>query len=306
MIGTALKVSGTQTVSLVRLLPGLARAAARLATGSTGFSRNLALGPRTDFNRAIDSGRSFATATLPLDTVRNLAKAHEATVNDVVLTLVGGALREYFRTRGGVPDKSLVVAMPVSLREAGNTEATTLATMTLASLATHIADPIERLHAVQDSTRAAKEVTRQLKGLIPTDFPSLGLPWLLSAAAALYGRTSLADRIPPIANLVVSNVPGPDFPLYLAGARLLTYWPVSIVEHGLGLNITLQSYNGMLGFGVLAARVGIPDARPLARALVTALDELRRTTEALTTTASRPPRGRKPAAPLKRTPRAST
>jgi WS/DGAT/MGAT family acyltransferase len=276
LIGTALKVSGTQTVNLVRLLPGLARAAAKLVTGSTGFSRNLSLGPRTAFNRTIDAGRSFATASLPLAEMRQVAKANDATLNDVVLTLVGGALREYLKTRGGVPAKSLVVAMPVSLREAGNTEATTLATMTLASLATDIADPIARLQAVQASTQAAKEVTRQLKGLIPTDFPSLGLPWLLSAAASLYGRTSLANRIPPIANLVVSNVPGPDIPLYLAGARLKTYWPVSIVEHGLGLNITLQSYAGSLEFGIIAARVGIPDARPLARMLEHAFADLQR------------------------------
>jgi hypothetical protein len=110
--------------------------------------------------------------------------------------------------------------------------------------------------------------------VIPTDFPSLGLPWLLSAAASLYGRSSLADRIPPLANVVVSNVPGPDFPLYLAGARLKTYWPVSIIEHGLGLNITLQSYVGSLDFGIIAARVGIADARPLARGLEAALAEL--------------------------------
>jgi len=294
LIGTALKASGTQTVSLVRLLPGLARAAARLVTGSTGFSRNLTFGPRTAFNRAIDAGRTFATASLPLAEVRRLAKANEATLNDVVLTLVGGALREYFKTRGGVPAKSLVVAMPVSLREAGNTEATTLATMTLASLATNIADPLERLRSVQTSTQAAKEVTRQLKGLIPTDFPSLGLPWLLSAAASLYGRTSLANRIPPIANLVVSNVPGPDVPLYLAGARLKTYWPVSIVEHGLGLNITLQSYAGSLEFGIIAARVGVPDARPLARGIEHAFAEFQRASDArISTPAPKPVRVRK-------------
>jgi hypothetical protein len=115
--------------------------------------------------------------------------------------------------------------------------------------------------------------------VIPTDFPSLGLPWLLSAAASLYGRSSLADRIPPLANLVVSNVPGPEFPLYLAGARLKTYWPVSIIEHGLGLNITLQSYAGSLDFGIIAARVGIPDARPIARGLELALAELSAATE---------------------------
>jgi hypothetical protein len=113
-----------------------------------------------------------------------------------------------------------------------------------------------------------------------------------------FRTASLADRIPPIANLVVSNVPGPDAPLYLAGARLKTYWPVSIVEHGLGLNITLQSYAGSLDFGILAARVGIPDARPLARGLHEALAELQRATHIAATlraepdTAKPPPRRR--------------
>jgi hypothetical protein len=161
--------------------------------------------------------------------------------------------------------------------------------MTLASLATQVDDPIERLRAIHASTQAAKDVTRQLKGVIPTDFPSLGLPWLLSAAAGLYGRSSLADRIPPIANLVISNVPGPDASLYLAGARLKTYWPVSIVEHGLGLNITLQSYAGSLDFGILAARVGMPDARPLAHGLHAALAELARATDSVSPVAAAAP-----------------
>jgi len=274
LVGTALRTSGVQTADLARRLPTLARALARLATSNTGFARNLTFGPRTPFNRAIDGGRTFATASLPLAAVKRLAAAHDATLNDVVLALIAGALRRYLQPRTGIPRKALTVAMPVSLREAGNTEATTLATMTLVTLATHIADPLERLQAIAQSTRAAKEVTRALRGVIPTDFPSLGLPWLLGAAAALYGRSALADRLPPLANLVVSNVPGPDVPLYLAGARLLSYWPVSIVEHGLGLNITLQSYAGSLDFGIVAARVGMPDARPLARGLEAALQEM--------------------------------
>jgi WS/DGAT/MGAT family acyltransferase len=281
LVGTAFKVSGTQTVNLVRQLPAMGRVALQLLKGDTGFSRNLSFGPRTDFNRVIDSGRSFATASLPLADVQRLASAHGVTLNDLVLALVSGALRDYLKPRGGIPAKSLVAAMPVSLREAGNTEATTLATMTLTSLATDVADPLQRLRAVQASARAAKDVTRQLKGVMPTDFPSLGLPWLLSAAAGIYGRTSLANRLPPIANVVVSNVPGPGAPLYLAGARLLTYWPVSIVEHGLGLNITLQSYAGSLDFGIIAARVGIPDARPLARGLLQAFDQLQKASSAV-------------------------
>jgi diacylglycerol O-acyltransferase / wax synthase len=188
--------------------------------------------------------------------------------------VIGGALRRYLAVEGGVPRKSLIAAVPVSLREAGNTEATTLATMTLASLATDIEDPAARLVEVRAASAAAKAVMKRLRGAMPTDFPSLGLPWLLSAAAGLYGRLGVANRIPPIANLVVSNVPGPPMPFYLAGARLKTYWPVSIVEHGLGLNITLQSYAGSLDFGLIAARCALPDLHRVARGLLEAFDEL--------------------------------
>jgi WS/DGAT/MGAT family acyltransferase len=275
LIGTALKASGTQTAKLVQHLPMIAKVIAKLATGgAAGFGRNLSFGPRTPFNNAIEPARTFATASLPLDRVKRIAAAHDAKLNDVVLTIVGGALRRYLEAHGGVPAKPLIAAVPVSLREAGNVEATTLATMTLASLATQIDDPIARLKEVQAAAGAAKALTQRLRDVTPTDFPSLGVPWLLSAAATLYGKSRLANRIPPLANLVVSNVPGPPVPLYLAGARLVTYWPVSIVEHGLGLNITLQSYAGSLDFGLIAARSAIPDIRRLARGLQQAFEEL--------------------------------
>ncbi|MGZ9030312.1 MAG: WS/DGAT/MGAT family O-acyltransferase [Burkholderiaceae bacterium] len=275
LIGTAVRTTGKQGVQIVRQLPQLARALAKLvAGGGAGFGRNLAFGPRTSFNGQIDAGRSFATASLPLDRVQKIAAAHGATINEVVLTVIGGALRGYLEAHGGVPRKSLIAAVPVSLREAGNDEATTLATMTLASLATDIADPAARLVQVRAASAAAKAVMKQLKGAVPTDFPSLGLPWLLSAAAGLYGRFGVASRLPPIANLVVSNVPGPPMPFYLAGARLKTYWPVSIVEHGVGLNITLQSYAGSLDFGLIAARSGLPNLHRLAGGLLDAFAEL--------------------------------
>lgn len=275
LVGTAVRATGKQGVQVARQLPQLARALAKLLTGGgAGFGRNLAFGPRTRFNGQIDAPRSFATASLPLDRVKAVATAHGATINEVVLTVIGGALRHYLKTHGGVPRKSLIAAVPVSLREAGNTEATTLATMTLASLATDVADPAARLVEVRAASAAAKAVMQQLRGAVPTDFPSLGLPWLLSAAAAVYGRFGVANRLPPIANLVVSNVPGPPMPFYLAGARLKTYWPVSIVEHGVGLNITLQSYAGSLDFGLLAARAGVPDLHRLARGLLDAFAEL--------------------------------
>jgi hypothetical protein len=102
----------------------------------------------------------------------------------------------------------------------------------------------------------------------------MGVPWILHGLATLYGRTRLPGVIPPIANLVISNVPGPPLPLYAAGARMATYWPLSIVEHGLGLNITVVSYAGAMDFGITTARSAVPDAHALSTALLAALDEL--------------------------------
>jgi hypothetical protein len=164
--------------------------------------------------------------------------------------------------------------MPFSLREAGNTDYSTQVTMTLVNLASDIADPVQRLRAIRDAAGAIKSVAGRAKSLIPTDTPSLGAPWLLGGLAALFERAKLADRLPPIMNVVISNIPGPAAPLYAAGARMRTYWPLSIVEHGMGLNITVVSYCGALDFGLVAARLAVPDVHPLARAIEEAHAEL--------------------------------
>ena len=101
-----------------------------------------------------------------------------------------------------------------------------------------------------------------LRGVIPTDFPSLGSPWLLSGLVALYGRSRLADRL-RVTNVTISNVPGTQVPVYLAGAKMLDYYPVSIVVHGVALNITVQSYMGQLCFGLIACRRAAPDMHEL-------------------------------------------
>ena len=196
------------------------------------------------------------------------------TVNDVVLAVVSGALRRHLACHGGLPAEPMIAAVPVSLREAGNTDATTLATMSRMGLATDVADALARLRAIHAGSGRTKTLTRELRSIIPTDLPSIGMPWLFGAAAALYGRARLADRIPPLANLVVSNFPGPTVPLYLAGARLLTWWPLSIVEHGLGLNVTVQSYAGSLEFGVVAARSALRDPDMFVGAMREAFAEL--------------------------------
>jgi hypothetical protein len=146
--------------------------------------------------------------------------------------------------------------------------------MVLANLATHLADPAERLAAIRSSAGHAKAITSKAKSVIPTDFPSIGAPWILTAAARAYGYTQGVQSYPPLANVVVSNVPGPQEPLYLAGGKIVTYWPISIVEHGLGLNVTVESYCGSLDFGVLAAKAAMPDVRRFARELRESHEEL--------------------------------
>ncbi len=236
--------------------------------------RSRAFGPRTPLNVSITGERSFAAVSLPLDEVKRVARAHDAKLNDVVLALCSGALRRYLSRHGGIPRQPLIAGMPFSLREVGNTDYSTQVTMTLVNLATDIAEPVQRLRAIRDAAGAIKSVAGRAKSLIPTDTPSLGAPWLLGGLAALYERAKLADRLPPVMNVVISNIPGPAAPLYAAGARMRRYWPLSIVEHGVGLNITVVSYCGALDFGLVAAHCAVPDLHPLARAIEEAHAEL--------------------------------
>ncbi len=158
--------------------------------------------------------------------------------------------------------------MPVSLREAGNTDPNNQVSMMPMSLATNIADPIERLMAINASANVGKKLQLTVKGAMPTDFPSLGVPWIMTGLVSLYGRSRLANQLPPVANVAISNVPGPQFPLYFAGAKLAGFFPVSIPGHGIALNITVQSCNGSLEVGLTACRRAVPDVADLADYIV--------------------------------------
>jgi WS/DGAT/MGAT family acyltransferase len=279
LAAAALKHDAGQYVKLLRHLPDVVKTLAGLFGAAPGKTRgrlgeNFAFGPKTALNVPITGERGFAALSIPLATLKQLAHAHDAKLNDIVMALCSGALRRYLAHHGGVPKKPLIASMPISLRDAGNTEYTTQATLSLVNLHTHIADPLRRLRAIRDASLAVKTLAQQARGVIPTDFPSIGVPWLLHGLASLYGRSGITRAVPPIANLVISNVPGPQVPLYTAGARMATYWPLSIAEHGLGLNITVMSYAGAMGFGFTTARAAVPDARSLSTALLAALDEL--------------------------------
>jgi diacylglycerol O-acyltransferase len=292
LAAAALKHDAGQYIKLLRHLPDVVKTLAGMVgatAGSTpgGLGQNFSFGPKTPLNVPITGERGVAAVSIPLDTLKQLAAAHEAKLNDVVLALCSGALRRYLAQHGGIPQKPLIATMPISLRAAGNAEYTTQAMLTLVNLNTQIANPVKRLHAIRDAAGAMKALARRARNVIPTDFPSIGVPWLLHGLATLYGRSGVVRAVPPIANVVISNVPGPQVPLYAAGARMATYWPVSITEHGVGLNITVMSYAGAMGFGFTTARCAVPDAGELSSALEAALHEL--------VAASRP-KARKPGA----------
>ena len=166
---------------LARNLPAMAKALARSRDADVPGTarRRPGFGPQTPLNVAIDAERGFATASIPLAAAREVAAAHEASVNDVVLAVCAGALRRYLGHHGGVPQQPLVAAMPVSLHGPGKVELTTQATIARVDLATDIADPVRRLRAIRDATHAAKANVSRTRSLVPMDFPTIGMPWLL-------------------------------------------------------------------------------------------------------------------------------
>lgn len=255
--------AGASVGKLRQLLADVASQTTAVVRGKTAVS-SLGPAPRTRFNVSLSATRSFAAVTLPLAELNRTRKRHGASLNDAVLFVIGGALRRYFTKHGPLPRKPLIAAVPVSTRAAGDTTSNNQATMTLMSLGTHLASPAERLAHVMASSQAMKAQMNQLKSLMPTDFPSLGIPWLMQAGAMLYGRAKVAEKLPVIANVVISNVPGPQMPLYLAGAKMITNYPTSIAVHGLALNVTVQTYNQSLDIGLMACGEALPETAELA------------------------------------------
>ncbi len=284
MLRGVLGMQAQKVADIVRSLPatvGTLKDAASLAVststlmGGKKSAGNLTVAPRMPVNASVTNGRAFASLTLSMPEVKELGRAHEATINDMVLMLCSSALRRFYAKRRLLPRKSLIAAVPISLRERGDTTSDNQASMSLVSLGTHIADPRKRFDHVKAATAAMKATMGSVKSILPTDFPSMGMPWLMEAATALYGKAKVADRIPQVANVVISNVPGPPVPLYMAGAKMITNYPTSIIVHGMGLNITVQSYDKSLDFGLMADASAMPDVRELAEAITIAFDDMR-------------------------------
>ncbi len=241
-------------------LSAIARLLQRSIDPSKGLGSTLTACPTTIINRHIDQRREFAAGELPLSGVKHLAKHLNCTINDVFLSLCGGALRTYLTRQSALPDKTLIAGCPVSLRAANDASTNNQVSMMRTSLGTDIEDPVERVGYVAYQARLAKEVLAESSPLMSAD---VHLPLFGSAARGLQTAAALmkwSEHTPPPVNVVISNVPGPRVPLYSNGARMLSHYPVSIPAHGAGLNITVQSYVDQLFIGVTAATRVVPDA----------------------------------------------
>jgi WS/DGAT/MGAT family acyltransferase len=269
---------------LVRSAPSLAASAPRpslpVVDRLLGRDRNVVLSstslraPATPFNRSIGPHRRWAFRSLSLDEVKDVKNAAGVTVNDVVMALTAGALRSWLLDHDALPPRPLVAGVPVSVRtdEQKGTHGNRVSSM-LAPLPTHLDDPLERLTSAQDAMRAAKEQHGALPADLLADVTQFAMPALAGQAARLSARLRLIERISPF-NLIVSNVPGPNVPLFYGGARLIAYYPLSAITDGQGLNITVMSYGGQLHFGVLGDRDLVPDVDRIAGYLADELDVL--------------------------------
>ena len=274
------------TADLARSVPRLAVSPGRPALpvvdrllprrGSSAVLQQTGLrAPRTPFNRPISPHRRWSFCTVPLDEVKEVKRAAGCTVNDVVMALSAGALRRWLIDHDALPDSPLIAAVPVSVRTEAQkgTLGNRVSTMT-APMGTHLADPLDRLRHAHEAMRAAKDQHGALPADLLSDVTEFAMPALAGQAARLAARLRLVEWLSPF-NLIVSNVPGPNQPLYYAGARLLAYYPISAIADGQGLNITVMSYESGMHFGLIADRDLVPDLDRMADYLVDELADLR-------------------------------
>jgi diacylglycerol O-acyltransferase / wax synthase len=227
--------------------------------------------PGTPFNKAITAHRRFAFRSVELAAVKTVKNAFGVSVNDVVMAMSAGALRRWLAGHGALPAQPLIAMIPVSVRDPASQGALgNKVSAMLAELPTNVGDPARRLDIVHAATTIAKAQQAAIPQGLVDEISGFAPPALTARAARVVFATGLLHRLPPF-NLTISNVPGPDVPAYLCGAKLTAHYPVSVVADGQGLNITLVGYLGQLHFGLVACRELIPDIDTLAGYL---LDEL--------------------------------
>jgi WS/DGAT/MGAT family acyltransferase len=267
------------TNELVKVIPTLAPAVNTLVGNMLGLNRGDGAvistrpgrAPATPFNKSITPHRRFAFRSVDLATVKAVKNAFGVSVNDVVMAMCAGALRRWLLDHDALPDQPLIAMIPVSVRDPSAKGALgNRVSAMLAPLPTSVTDPALRLQVVHSATQVAKAQQASIPQGLVDQISDFAVPALAARAARVVFATGVLHRLPPF-NITISNVPGPNTPVYLCGARLLAHYPVSVVTDGQGLNITLIGYLGQLHFGLISCRELVPDIEALAAYLT---DEL--------------------------------
>ncbi len=232
--------------------------------------------PRTSFNGTITGHRTIGLEDMSLSKIKEVKRAVEgATVNDVVLTVCGGALRSYLEERGELPRASLLASVPVSVhgtstKTGGSNKVSTI----FSRLGTDVADPLERLAQVAAGNANAKDHHKAIPADTLQDWAEFAAPRTFGLAVRMVSSLGLADSGPVIHNLVISNVPGPPVPLYFMGAKIEGLYPLGPVFHGAGLNITVLSSESSMHVGAIACRELVPEPWKLTAKFPAELDAL--------------------------------
>jgi len=272
------------TNELIKVVPSLAPALSRFAGGMLGLNHGdggviattPGRAPATPFNRPITQHRRVAFRSVDLDAVKAVKNAFGVSVNDVVMAMCSGALGRWLTEHDALPEVPLIAMVPVSIRDPASRGALgNKVSAMLAALPTNVSDPGQRLEIVHAATALAKSQQAAIPQGLVDQISDFAPPALTARAARVVFATGLLHRLPPF-NLCISNIPGPNVPVYLGGARLLAHYPVSVITEGQGLNITVIGYLGQLHFGLVSCRELVPDIDALAGYLADELKILRK------------------------------
>ncbi len=277
LLGRALARQAARPLKVAQLLLPSAKAlggtANRAARGGATMAAPLTA-PRTSFNGTISGRRAVAFADLDLAEIKKVKNATGATVNDVVLTIVGGALRRYLLERDELPEQSLLATVPVSVREESSAKGANQVSALFTHLGTDVADPTQRLRGMTAANRAAKEHQQAMPASALQDWAELAAPRVFGMGVRVYTSLRLAEKHPVVHNLVVSNVPGPPVPIYFMGGKVEGLYALGPVFHGAGLNITVISSDGRVHVGLVACADQMPDLALLAHEFQVELESL--------------------------------
>ncbi|MBL8329830.1 MAG: wax ester/triacylglycerol synthase family O-acyltransferase [Rubrivivax sp.] len=285
---TAAAVEGL--TSQARSLPQLATAFGKIVQRIGDRNEGMMVpfdAPLSVLNGRVREKRRFATAQISMERLRAVASATGCTLNDVVLAICGGSLRRFLAERESLPDKPLTAGIPVSVRPKDDQGTGNAISFIVSTLGTDIEDAVPRLQAIHASVQHAKAHLQSLPRQAMLQYTML-----LMAPTIITLLTGIGGRTRPMFNITISNVPGPDKPLYFRGAELVATYPASIVTHGQALNITCQSYAGMMNFGYTGCHSSVPSLQKLALYTADELKALERAVlpRAAAKSAARPPK----------------